>query len=56
MIIAESLKDTHRIHLWDCGCQTCEVKKWENGNESSMTAEPIAKLNNLGFDLAVIGD
>merc|ERR1712176_1467024 len=30
-----------------------EFKKRENGKQSSMTAERIAKLNNLGFDWIV---
>ena len=33
-----------------------EFKKRENGKQSSMTAERIAKLNNLGFDWAVVSE
>ena len=66
----QELREFHQIHghcrvpqkyppnplleLW-VSRKRIEFKKRENGKQSSMTAERIAKLNNLGFDWAVRG-
>ena len=43
------------LGIWVSNMRT-EFKKWENGKQSSMTAERIAKLNNLGFDWVVVSE
>jgi len=65
----QELRDFHQTHghcrvpqkyaqnpslgRWVCKMRLSAFKKWENGQESSLTEERIATLNNLGFDWGV---